>query len=348
VEGVGSPFVEALVSAPAGVALLARLEAEHRPDVAWFDSPVDSDPGAVGKAARSVGTMSFGRLVKPAVEAAESLAGPWTGDAPGPLVGAYRHAVARRPIAEAINARFAARLHAPVEPGVQQWWDTDHPREGRFNRRLFRHFDHVYGNGEFTEAGLWTASDPPAEAHDALISTWEMFEGPISRWHLPVRAGARVWEVHRPDDWVRLVEAYPKRAIRAHSGWELPGPNQRQRDIGGLLTVLGQHAVRAHVSHHLLPDWAAVAADYDGVHLSWAGFLTTEGYVCDLDAVGVTMLRYWGSERTHWLADVFGDPVPLGAPVLSGSMSGALGVDVGVDDARRTQDLDVLTRLLGR
>ncbi len=64
------------------------------------------------------------------------------------------------------------------------------------------------------------------------------------------------------------------------------------------------------------------------------------------------MLRYWGSERTHWLADVFGDPVPLGAPVLSGSMSGALGVDVGVgvgvDDARRAHDLDVLTKLLVR
>jgi hypothetical protein len=168
--------------------------------------------------------MSFGRMVKLAVEAAESLAGPWTGDAPGPLVGAYRHAAARRPIAEAVDGGLAAEL----------------------------------------------------------------------------------------------------------------------------LAVPGQHAMRAHVSRHVLPDWAAVSADYDGVHLSWAGFLTTEGYVCDLDAGGVTMLRYWGSERTHWLADVFGDPVPLGAPVLSGSMSGALGVDVGVDDARRAHDLDVLTKLLVR
>jgi hypothetical protein len=45
---------------------------------------------------------------------------------------------------------------------------------------------------------------------------------------------------------------------------------------------------------------------------------------------------------------VFADPVPLGAPVLSGSMSGALGVDAGVDDARRNRDLDAFTRLLGR
>ncbi len=348
-DGDETPFVEALLAAPAGVALLARLEAEHRSDVAWFDSPADSDPAVVGQAARSVGTMSFGRMVKLAVEAAESLAGPWTGDAPGPLVGAYRHAAARRPIAEAVDARFAARLRAPVDLEAQQWWHTNHPRQGPFDRGLFRDFGSVYGNGEFTEAGLWTATEPPADAHDALVSAWEMFEGPVSRWRLPLHLGARAWEVHRPGDWVRLVEAYPKRAVKAHAGWELPGPNQPDGGLAAeLLAVPGQHAMRAHVSRHVLPDWAAVSADYDGVHLSWAGFLTTEGYVCDLDAGGVTMPRYWGSERTHWLADVFGDPVPLGAPVLSGSMSGALGVDVGVDDARRAHDLDVLTKLLVR
>lgn len=84
------------------------------------------------------------------------------------------------------------------------------------------------------------------------------------------------------------------------------------------------------------------------VHLSWAGFLTTEGYVCDLEAGAVTMLRYWGSERTLWLADVFGDPAPLGAPVLSGRVNGDLGVDIRADQARQQRDLDVSMALLGR
>jgi hypothetical protein len=32
-----------------------------------------------------------------------------------------------------------------------------------------------------------------------------------------------------------------------------------------------------------MPDWQAVAQDYAGVHLSWARFLTTEGYISGLD-----------------------------------------------------------------
>jgi len=91
-----------------------------------------------------------------------------------------------------------------------------------------------------------------------------------------------------------------------------------------------------------------VATDYDGVHLSWAGFLTTEGYVSDLGTGGVAMLRYWASEHTQWLADVFGEPAPIGTPELSGRGKGFLGVDVRVDSARRAGDLATLHRLLGR
>jgi hypothetical protein len=124
VEGDEAPLVEALLAAPAGVALLARLEAEHRPDVAWFDSFSDSDPDAVAEAARSVGTMSFGRLVMLAVEAAENLARPWQGDAPGPLVRclppgggqATNHRGGRRPLRSP-----PARLRRPRGPMLRNW-----------------------------------------------------------------------------------------------------------------------------------------------------------------------------------------------------------------------------------
>lgn len=187
---------------------------------------------------------------------------------------------------------------------------------------LFRDFDRVYGCGEFTWAGLRTVSDPSADAHAALVQAWEIFPGPVSRWRLPLSGKVRVWEIHRPADWIRLVEAYPRQVDRPHGGWELPGPNQRQGDVAELLAVPDQHAVRDHVERHLVPDWGAVAADYDGVHLSWAGFLTTEGHVSDVGAGGTTML-YWKSERTLWLADVFAE-------------------------GRREQDRDVITGLLGR
>jgi hypothetical protein len=113
-----------------------------------------------------------------------------------------------------------------------------------------------------------------------------------------------------------------------------------------LLAVDGQHGVRT-AGRQLVPDWDAVAADVDGVHLSWAGFVTAEGYVSDLDGGEVTMLRYWFSERTLWLRDVFGEPVPLGAP-HSDIPDVEVGADVRYDASRREDDLSVLRSQRGR
>ena len=89
-----------------------------------------------------------------------------------------------------------------------------------------------------------------------------------------------------------------------------------------------------------MPDWRRVADAYDGVHLSWAGFITSEGCIVDLGDGDVAMLRYWFSERTHWLRDVFGDPEPLAAPETEAS--DILAVDVTTDASRRRHDELVL------
>jgi hypothetical protein len=49
----------------------------------------------------------------------------------------------------------------------------------------------------------------------------------------------------------------------------------------------------------LTPDWSAVAADYDGVHLSVPGYLTTAGRYL---AVGqsCTVLAGWNPDETYW------------------------------------------------
>lgn len=98
---------------------------------------------------------------------------------------------------------------------------------------------------------------------------------------------------------------------------------------------------------HLVPDWRSVADRYDGVHLSWAGFITSEGCITDLDDGDVTMLRYWFSERTHWLADVFGQPAPA-LPLGVAQDGGAGPADVRSDRERQRHDADVLRQLLGR
>lgn len=61
-------------------------------------------------------------------------------------------------------------------------------------------------------------------------------------------------------------------------------------------------------------DWEAVAADWDGIHLSWAGYLTADGTLMVLGQGDVTMLRNWGSERTVWLSPVLLDAAPLPVP----------------------------------
>ncbi|MCP5028260.1 MAG: hypothetical protein GY929_18440 [Actinomycetia bacterium] len=335
-------LVEALVAAPAGVALLASLEAEHRPDQSGFASPPDSHPTAVGAAAQAVATMPFGDIAARAVGSAARLAGPWTPDAPDLLACAYQEATARRPIAEAIVAHFGPELSAPVDHTMQEWWTSD-PGEFDFAARgpRFTDLELVYGNGQFSWQGLWTVTNPPPAVHQELGWAWELSPA-MSRWRLPVQPSARVWEIRHPDDWAQLVETYPSRAHRPHGGWELPGRNQHRREVIELLNTPGQNAVRGEIGHQVLPDWGTVAAAWDGVHLSWAGFLTSEGYISELADDGVTMLRYWFSERTTWLADVFGEPEPLHAPTLDE------GVDATVDLERQGQDRDTLRRLFGR
>ena len=100
-----------------------------------------------------------------------------------------------------------------------------------------------------------------------------------------------------------------------------------------------------------MPDWAAVATEYDAVHLSWCGMLTAEGRVTALPELGpdvVTMLRYWFSERTLWLADVFATPVPLPAPELDPDLAGAGGMGALDDPDRLAADRATLAALLGR
>lgn len=341
-------FVDDLLESPVGVALLARLETRARYP-AGSGLLLDSSPGTVEAAAEGVAQMSFGELVALVVLAGEIDVGPWISDAATTAAAAYRHAELRAPIAAALDDRFGNELHAEMDRTAQQWWATETVPVERL-APLFRKFEDVYGAGQFTWAGLWTVSDPPEVAHAQLIDAWELHPGPVSRWCLPVLPEARVYEVHRPADWVRLVTEHPRVAASHSEHWELSSINQAQHDLVSLMTVPGQRAARTNVRRHLVSDWRSVADHFDGVHLSWAGFITSEGCITDLDGGDVAMLRYWFSERTHWLSDVFGEPEPGLPPSLDepGADEGIGAVDLGTDPDRRPRDADSLARLLGR
>lgn len=204
------PVVDDLLAAPVGVALLDRLELAARGLFCPFDALTDSDPEAVGRAVVAVGTMPVETLLHVTLDAADRLAGPWTGGAPESLALAYELAPARRPIAEAVWQRFCEPLTGPMD--TQEHWLSGRESQMAVEPGL-TDFSSVYGNGEFTWSGFWTVSAPPNGIHDDLVAAWEMWPGPISRLQMPIDPGARVWSIDHPADWVRPT-SWPSRGWR--------------------------------------------------------------------------------------------------------------------------------------
>ncbi len=120
---------------------------------------------------------------------------------------------------------------------------------------------------------------------------------------IPVRArdGVSVYELATPDGWTQLVGRYPLRVTnsRRHDWWRVTGIE----------------------SEWFIPDWEAVAADFDAVHLSAIGYLATAGRALTVDG-GHTVLAGWSPDETYWLTDALGE---AGPPVeWHASMDGAL------------------------
>ncbi len=151
---------------------------------------------------------------------------------------------------------------------------------------------------------------------------------------------AGVFEIHRPEHWHQLCTRFPHVATRVHGTWALPGPNAARH--AALLALANQHAAIGSVDTHLCPKWSLIAAEIDAIHLSWAGFITAEGFVFT-QGESTSMLRYWDRETTMWLADCFGDPTPTAA---SGSFDGA--IDARTDPGRLANDKRTITEMLGR
>ncbi len=131
---------------------------------------------------------------------------------------------------------------------------------------------------------FWTCTEIPD-----LISPWlqssekPMDRGPETIWRIIASSDARVAEIHSPDAWSRLVRTYPL----AEAGYTYTGMEQRPDR-----------------SRRLDPDWSKVSRDFDGVHLSVGGWLTTEDLPFESGSA-ITELRSWNMESTVWLRWVF-------------------------------------------
>ena len=101
-------------------------------------------------------------------------------------------------------------------------------------------------------------------------------------WTVSVGEPARVYEVAAPADWARLVDRYPLE-VTASRRWDWYNTTGRHR-------------------RWFVPDWQAVAADLDAVHVSVNGYLTSAGIEIPLpERDGATVPPGWGPDVTWWL-----------------------------------------------
>ena len=135
---------------------------------------------------------------------------------------------------------------------------------------------------------LWTSTRTSAS-----LSPWlDDPERPdvVHLWRLRVSLGARVAEIHSPQDWSALAHRYPD-------------------GLSGFVFTGLKH--RPPTAQRLDPDWTKVAEDWDGIHLSVGGWLTAEDVMYEANG-GRTELRGWGMESTLWLRWSFDSAEAIG------------------------------------
>jgi hypothetical protein len=248
---------------------------------------------AVQRAARHPGPW----FTDPAalLRAVAAAAGTWAFDSQGAELDRQLTAEAEslRPLAELVaQAPAAGWWLEPVAREHQRWLGcTHHPTlaRGEAAAEAVRTAGYIgawwsgpLGDTVWTSRGDLDLNGLPAVG---LACAEDPFgEEDFDVWALQADPRARVYEVNAPSDWARLAGTYPL-AIEVSQEWE--------RWTG-------------REGPWVKPDWPAVAQDWDGVHVSIGGYLTTVG-----QAIGDTLLAGWDADQTLWLRDVFTDVRPL-------------------------------------
>lgn len=199
------------------------------------------------------------------------------------------------------------------EPGIERWWapldrdrqvwiepkshidlasldpfpTPDHP-PGRFE--IYAQHPHPWGSTS-TEIDGWTSQLANLVSGNG---DWHV-NYRAKRARVRVAPDARVFEVDSAEDWHALTVRYGvgSRPDRAPHPNELVGPPWGWNDS-------------------VVPDWQAVAREWDGVHVTLWGYLTATQVrvVSDPDW---SELWSWEGEQTTWLRWVFEDVEPMPA-----------------------------------
>lgn len=178
-------------------------------------------------------------------------------------------------LAEALRAQAAADEEEERRAARQLPWP---PEDGKTYSGIW--WSPPLGSGVLTTTGP-VGPLPAVELGCALDS---IGEDRFEVWAVEISPQARIWNITSPDDWGRLAARYPRdvTASRRHDWYRTTG----------------------RMGTWILPDWPRAGRDWDGVHLSIAGYITATGSA--IPAAGAaTVLLGWGPDQTLWLNDVF-------------------------------------------
>lgn len=167
-------------------------------------------------------------------------------------------------------------------PDLRQWRDS--VVESERTAGVDAHWKNTTGRWWTSPAFagiVWSSATRPGLGALKLHTTEDDMGWRRARVHpVDIDPSARIREIHGPEAWARLVDEYPLEVTREKRGdwWRTTGRDGRW----------------------WIPDWAAVADDYDAVHVSVLGYLSTAGWAVPT-ARGATVLAGWGPGHTCWL-----------------------------------------------
>ncbi len=103
---------------------------------------------------------------------------------------------------------------------------------------------------------------------------------------------AKTYEITDAESWALLCREYPL-------------------DVTASRDYLWRNAI-GHSDRWVIPDWHAMAADWDGVHLTISGYLAAATTLVEVSDGTASVIAGWGPDETVWLT---GRPAITGAPV---------------------------------
>ncbi|ROR74418.1 hypothetical protein EDD31_2833 [Bogoriella caseilytica] len=121
--------------------------------------------------------------------------------------------------------------------------------------------------GALGPAGLWLVEDSFGHERAATVA-------------VEVPEDLRVLEIRGSEDWAEICRRWPVEvtAHKRHDWYRATGRNGRW----------------------VVPDWTLLAREYDGVHLSVAGYLSTAGTAIDVDGEAASVIAGWDPDSTWW------------------------------------------------